>query len=162
MSDGYFYDRREWRLSRADHNFMPVWGRRMDLRPRPLGQLECGASRVRGLTTYSLMSGQKVPTNQPGATQPASVVLTGNPTYGRVTFSLSRAGSYAEASLWGQMGVTFDGYEELSQVCTLAIAPGQPLSISYDLQLPAFQNVFARLNEIDRSQQVAASMTLVV
>lgn len=127
-----------------------------------MGSAHRGASRVRRLTTYSLMSGQRVPTNQPGATQPASVVLTGNPTHGRVTFSVSRAGGYAEASLWGQMGITFDGYEELSQICTLAIAPGQPLSITYDLQLPAFQNVFARLNEIDRSQRVAASMTLVV
>lgn len=25
MSDGYFYDRREWRLAREDHNFLPVW-----------------------------------------------------------------------------------------------------------------------------------------
>ncbi len=25
MSGDYFYDRREWRLSHADHNFMPMW-----------------------------------------------------------------------------------------------------------------------------------------
>lgn len=115
------------------------------------------------MTVYSLMSGQTLPTNVPLAPQPASVVLTGNPTRGTLTFALSRkSGSYAQGSLWGTIGVNYLGYAEVVQVMTMAIPAGEAPLATQTLGLPVFQNYFALLDEIEGGQKVAASMTLVV
>ena len=116
-------------------------------------------------TTYSLMSGQTVPSNAPGAPAPSTTVIAGTPTRARCTLSLNkRSASYSQATVWGQTGDGTVPYStQIVPLIVLGINANDGLSVSQDVALDyAYQNVFARLDWIDPSQSVAASVTLAV
>jgi hypothetical protein len=117
-------------------------------------------------TTYALMTNQTLPSNAQGdAPAPNPVVIAGTPTRCQVTFSVSRASRRfdAQATVWGQTGAASVPYStQIVPLLTVRLEPGglgitQPLALSF-----AYQNVFARLDAIDPSQAVGASMSLVV
>jgi hypothetical protein len=117
------------------------------------------------MTTYTLMSGQTVATNAPNGPPPTPVTISGSPSRARVTFSIAGPASvFAEASLWAQTALTPYNYTQDIQLAVLNINKGDPNSITQDLPLNmAYYNfLYAQLNVIDRSQRVAASMTLTV
>lgn len=108
------------------------------------------------------MSGQTVPSNAPNAPTPSHVVLAGSPTRARVTFSLNQPTSiYAAASLWAQTAVTPYNYTQNVPLLSLALLAGED-TVSQDLQLDLsyYDFLYAQLDLIDASQQVAASMTM--
>lgn len=115
------------------------------------------------MATYSLMAGQTSVTGPYGPV-PSPVVIAGAPTRGRVTFSLSgNSPAFAQASVWATTGANYVGYQQVVQLLSLNIANGAPNSISHEMRLPKpIVNLFAQLNAIDRSQAVAASVSLVV
>ena len=113
---------------------------------------------------YTLMSAQSVPTVPTGAAPP-QVVIAGNPTRGRVTFSLTgKPTAFAKASLCAQTATTPYGYTEDIPLLVMTIVPNGPNHVSQDLPFNLAYNefLFANLDIIGPSQQTFASMTLIV
>jgi hypothetical protein len=117
------------------------------------------------VTAYALMTGQTVPSNASDGPAPTPVAIDGKPKRGRLTFSLAGSNdAFAEASVWAQTAITPYGYTQDIQLAVMSIGPGQPNSVSQELLLNMayYDFLFAQLNLIDRSQKVAASLSLVV
>lgn len=110
------------------------------------------------------MTDQTVPSNAPNAPTPAQIVLAGNPTRAKVTFSVNGPGGPALASLWAQTAITPYNYTQNISLLTMSIPPGAPERITQELELNLqyYNFLFAELNQIDPSQSVGASMTMVV
>jgi hypothetical protein len=112
------------------------------------------------MTVYTLFSGQNEPLN---AVDAPHVVVSGMPTRGRVRLRLNGAsGSYTQASLWAQTALTPYNYAQQVPLVTMAIPPGEGVEISQDigLDLSYYNFLFGQLDAIDRSQTVAATLTL--
>lgn len=109
------------------------------------------------------MSGQTVPSNAPNAPVPSQIVLSGNPTRARVTFSLNvPTPLYAEASVWAQTAVTPYNYTQNIPLLVLALPAGrQTVEQELALDLRYYDFLYGSLDMIDRSQAVAATLTMV-
>lgn len=110
------------------------------------------------------MSGQSVPT-VPYGTPPAQVVVAGNPTRGRVTFSLTgKPTAFAKASLWAQTATSPYGYTEDIPLLVMTIAANGPNQVSQEVRFNLAYNefLFANLDIIGPSQKTFASMSMVV
>lgn len=109
------------------------------------------------------MTRQTVPSNAPNAPEPVQVVLPGLPTRSRVRFSLAGGVGPAEASVWAQTALTPYNYAQDIPLLRMAITLGG-VSVEQDLPLNMayYDFLFAKLDLIDRSQIVAASVSLVI
>lgn len=69
---------------------------------------------------------------------------------------------YTEASVWVETAVTPYGYTQDIPLLVLGIPPGQPKTVSQSLALDLtyYVGIYGRLNLIDPSGQVAATLTL--
>lgn len=115
------------------------------------------------MTTYTLISWQRVP-NNPSGPSATPVVVSGSPRRGSLTFSVSGTQkSMAQASLWATTGETPYGYFESVPVAVMTIPPGAPQTITKDVAFDfAYQpmNLFGQVDLIDPSQAVSATLTL--
>ena len=120
------------------------------------------------------MSGQTVPSNASDGSVPTQVAITGMPTRARVTMTLTNPRSLASflvaigrgpsaASVWARTATTPYGYTEDIPLLVMTVSPGQT-SIEQELPLDMayYNTLFARLDMIDRSQRVAASVVMTV
>lgn len=118
------------------------------------------------MTEYVFMSDQTVPTNAPNGPQPTQVVITGAPSRGHITFSITGPNiGGTQASLWCQTATAPYGYTQTIPLKNFYIPPGAPQAINEavslgDLQYNQF--FFAELNQVDGSGLTAASMSMVV
>ena len=110
------------------------------------------------------MSGLTAPSNASNGATPTQVVVTGAPTRGTLALTLNEASAYVtQASLWALTATTPYGYTEVIPLKVMQVAPGfTERDEELVLDLAYYQSLFARLELIDPSQSVAASMTLTV
>lgn len=117
------------------------------------------------MTAYTLISGQRVASNAPGAPAPTPVVVSGRPTRGRVTLSVvGSARPFVRASVWAQTALTPYNYAETIPLLVMSVGPGVPQSVSDDLpfDMAYYNYLFGQVDEISIDGGAAATLTLVV
>lgn len=118
------------------------------------------------MTTYSFMSGQTVATNAPDGPTPTLVVVSGTPTRGKVTFSITGPNvGGTQGSLWCQTATGPYGYTQTVPLKNFYIPPGAPQTVVEDVVLGDLsyrQYLFGELNQVDGSGKTAATMSMVV
>lgn len=116
------------------------------------------------MATYTFMTNQTVPSNATNGPTAAQVVIAGAPSRGDVTLAVNRASVLpTQASLWVQTATTPYGYTEVVPLLVMRVSPGQVrITQPLNFNLEYSQFLFARLDLIDPSQSVGATMTMVV